>query len=226
MTMTRTLARRIHHLLGDPDQQNSFSSRRRSVRFQELLRRFPDLRSMRVLDLGGTPEFWRSAPVAPAYVTTVNLDPKYDPDETWLDHVVADACDLATLEKTPGDYDLVVSNSLIEHVGGYQRRRDFAEVVRAGAPAHWVQTPNRYFPVEPHYVAPGFQFLPVRTRARLVSRWPLAHERVYTVEDALAQVLTIDLVSTAELRHLFPGSDIWHERLGGLSKSIVAVRVG
>ncbi|WP_260193433.1 class I SAM-dependent methyltransferase [Actinophytocola gossypii] len=220
------LARWVHHKLGDPDQRNSFSSRRRSVRFAELMRRFPNLDAMRVLDLGGTPEFWRATPVQPKYVTTVNLDPKYDPEEPWLDHVVADACELSTLDKCPGDYDLVVSNSLIEHVGGYQRRRDFAEVVTSAAPAHWVQTPNRYFPVEPHYVAPGFQFLPVRTRARLVSRWPLAHERVYTVPDALAQVLTIDLVSTAELRHLFPGSDIWHERLAGLSKSIVAVRAG
>lgn len=217
------IARRMHHRLGDPDRENSISSRRRAVRFRELMRRFPRLAAMRVLDLGGTPEFWRSAPVQPSFVTTVNLDPKFEPDEPWLHHVEGDACDPATVDECPGDYDLVVSNSLIEHVGGYQRRRDLATVVMSAAPAHWVQTPDRYFPVEPHYVAPGFQFLPVLTRARLVSRWPLAHERVYTTEDALAQVLTIDLVSAAELRHLFPASTIWHERMFGLSKSLVAV---
>lgn len=222
--MFSALAERLHHKLGDPDRRDSFSSRRRAVRFRELLRRFPDLAAMRVLDLGGTPEFWRAAPVRPAHVTTVNLDPKFDPAEPWLDHVRADACDLSTLDKCAGGYDVVVSNSLIEHVGGYQRRREFAAVVAAAAPAYWVQTPNRYFPVEPHYVAPAFQFLPVRLRARLVCRWPLAHERVYTVDDALAQVLTIDLLSPAELAHLFPDADIWHERLAGLSKSIVAVK--
>jgi hypothetical protein len=219
------IARRMHHKLGDPDLGSSFSSRRRAVRFREFLRRFPELPSMRVLDLGGTPSFWRAAPVRPAHVTTLNLD-KYDPDESWLQHVVADACALESLNLCAGGYDLVVSNSLIEHVGGYQRRRDFAEVVMAAAPAHWVQTPDRYFPIEPHYVAPGFQFLPLSARARLVSRWPLAHERVYTVSDAIAQVLTIELLSTTELQHLFPRSTIWHERFFGLSKSIVAMRTG
>jgi hypothetical protein len=218
------LTKKLHHKLGDPDSDGSLSARRRAVRFAELLRTFPGLERLRVLDLGGTPDFWRAAPVRPRHVTTMNLDDKYAPEEEWCDHVVADACELASLELCAGDYDLVVSNSLIEHVGGYQRRRDFAAVVAAAAPAHWVQTPDRFFPIEPHYVAPGFQFLPVRARARLVSRWPLAHERVYTVDDALAQVLTIELVSRTELAHLFPDSRIWHERMFGLSKSIVAIK--
>lgn len=222
--MLTKLAESIHHLVGDPVEARSLSSRRRAVRFRELVRRFPGLSRMRVLDLGGTPDFWRAVPVRPAYVTTVNLDDKYDPPETWLDHVVGDACDRRSLESCTGDFDLVVSNSLIEHVGGYERRRDLADVVRAAAPAHWVQTPDRYFPIEPHYVAPGFQFLPPRARAAAVRRWPLAHERVHTRSAALAQVLTIDLISATELQHLFPTSDIWHERLYGISKSIVAVK--
>lgn len=217
------IVRRLHSKLGDPDRAGSVSSRRRAVRFRELVRRFPGLATMRVLDLGGTPDFWRSAPVRPRFVTTVNLDTKYEPDEPWLHHVVGDACLHDTLDRCPGEYDLVVSNSLVEHVGGYQRRRDLAAVVRAAAPAYWVQTPDRYFLVEPHYVAPGFQFLPVSARARLVSRWPLAHERVHTTEAALAQVLTIDLIGVAELRHLFPASTIWRERMFGLSKSLVAI---
>lgn len=220
-----SLSRRLHSRLSDPDRQGSLSSRCRTVRFRELLRSFPALDTMRVLDLGGTPDFWRSAPVRPAHVTTVNLT-AYVVDEPWLRHVVGDACVPSTVDVRSARYDLVVSNSLIEHVGGYRRRRELAAVVRSAAPAHWVQTPNRYFPVEPHYVAPGFQFLPVRTRARLVSRWPLAHERVYTEAEALAQVLTIDLVSATEMRHLFPESTIWHERILGLSKSLVAVRRG
>jgi hypothetical protein len=221
--MLSDIARRIHHKLGDPDTPSSFSSKRRVLRFKELVRHFPKLDTMRVLDLGGTPNFWRSAPVKPAYVTTLNLD-NYEPAEAWLEHVAADACDLGSLDSCAGAYDLVVSNSLIEHVGGYQRRREFAQVVMAAAPAHWVQTPDRYFPIEPHYVAPGFQFLPVGTRAELVRRWPFAHERVYTTPEALSQVLTIELVSAAELQHLFPLATIWHERFAGLSKSIVAVK--
>lgn len=222
--MLTGITRRIHHRLGDPADPESFSSRRRGARFKELLRRFPELDRMRVLDLGGTPEFWRSAPVRPAHVTTLNLDDKYHPDERWLDHVVADACELASLDQCVGGYDLVVSNSLIEHVGGYVRRQRFSRVVATAAPFHWIQTPNRFFPIEPHYVAPGFQFLSPGARAELVRRWPLAHERVYSKSDALSQVLTIELISATELQHLFPQSTIWHERLAGLSKSIVAVK--
>lgn len=221
--MLSDVTRRIHRKLGDPDSRASFSSGRRALRFREFLRHFPDLSAMRVLDLGGTPEFWRSAPVRPTYVTTLNLD-KYSPPESWIDHVVADACNLASLDSCAGGYDVVVSNSLIEHVGGFQRRQQFAQVVMTAAPAHWVQTPDRYFPFEPHYVAPGFQFLPISVRAEMVRRWPLAHERVYTRVDALAQVLTIELISSTELRYLFPLSLIWHERLAGISKSIVAIK--
>lgn len=224
--MLDLIVNKIHHKLGDPDQPRSFSSSRRSKRFTELLRRFPNLRGMRVLDLGGTPDFWSSVPVRPTHVTTMNLDDQYDPDEPWLDHVVADACDLRSLEGCGGRYDLVVSNSLIEHVGGHARRQDFAQVVEAAAPSHWVQTPDRYFPIEPHYLGPGFQFLPPRARAEVVRRWPIAHERVYTSAEALSQVLTIELISATELQHLFPHSTIWHERLAGLSKSIVAVKSG
>lgn len=216
---------KIHHRLADPHEPRSLSSSRRAKRFAELVRRFPDLAQMRVLDLGGTPDFWRSAPVQPAYVTTMNLD-TWTADEPWLDHVTADACDVSSLDRCAGDYDLVVSNSLIEHVGGFLKRQELAHVVEKAAPSHWVQTPDRYFPIEPHFVGPGFQFLPVRARAELVRRWPIAHERVHTSEEALAQVLTIELISSAELAHLFPGSTIWHERLAGLSKSIVAVRAG
>lgn len=222
--MLTKIARKVHHIVGNPVKEGSLSCTLRATRFREFLRRFPELDRMRVLDLGGTPDFWRAVPIRPAYVTTLNLDDKYDPQETWLDHVVADACDLTSLESCAGDYNLVVSNSLIEHVGGYQRRRELAHVVMAAAPAHWVQTPDRYFPIEPHYLAPGFQFLPVRARAAAVQHWPLGHERVHTRAAALAQVLTIDLISATELRHLFPASEIWHERLGVLSKSIVAVK--
>lgn len=222
--MLTKMMRRIHDTVGNPTEGKSISSRRRAVRFTEFMRRFPELASMRVLDLGGTPHFWRLAPVHPAYVTTLNLDDQCAAQELWLEHVVADACDIASLNSCAGNYNLVVSNSLIEHVGGYLRRKELARVVAAAAPAHWIQTPDRYFPVEPHYLAPGFQFLPVKMRAAAIKHWPIAHERVYTTADALAQALTIDLISATELQHLFPESQIWHERLAGLSKSIVAIK--
>src|SRR4051812_48339268 len=87
MTMSRTIQR----VLTDPNNPASLSARARAKRWNELTRRFPSLGTMRVLDLGGLPDFWRRATVRPAHVTTVNLLPA-EAGEPWVDHVVGDAC--------------------------------------------------------------------------------------------------------------------------------------
>lgn len=216
------LADRARRALSDPNNPASLSSRARSRRLDELNRRFPDLARMRVLDLGGLPSFWTGHTPRPEAVTTVNLEDA-EPGVPWITHVVGDACDPGSAVRDER-FDLVVSNSVLEHVGGYHRRRQLAEVVLKAADRHWVQTPNRYFPVEPHYLAPGWQFLPVPARAAVLRRWPLAHGRPTDRLDALDNVLSTELVCRAELRMLFPHSEIWAERMLGLAKSLVAIR--
>ena len=77
---------------------------------------------------------------------------------------IGDACD--PVGAVGGrSFDLVYSNSVIEHVGGHQRRELFAQAVRDLAPSHWVQTPYRYFPLEPFWLFSAFQFLPLPSRA-------------------------------------------------------------
>ncbi|WP_054055928.1 hypothetical protein [Alloactinosynnema sp. L-07] len=210
----------MKRLLNDPDNPRSVSSRARAKRWQELLGRFPDLADLRVLDLGGMPSFWRNDSVRPAAVTTVNLVDAAAP-EPWLRHVVDDACDPV---KVSGErFDLVVSNSLLEHVGGYGPRCRLAGVIHDAADRHWVQTPYRYFPVEPHWTFPALQFLPVILRAAVVRRWPFGHATLDR-NAAIDAILATDLVSATEMRHLFPGSEIWRERAAGLPKSLVAIR--
>jgi hypothetical protein len=135
-------------------------------------------------------------------------------------YVLGDAC---TLE-IAGEFDLVVSNSLIEHVGGHQRRAQLAQTIRGAAPHYWVQTPYRYFPIEPHWVFPGGQFLPVALAAKIPRHWKLAYERASTDHDAVAAALEIELLSATEMRHYFPDADLWHERFAALTKSLVSVR--
>lgn len=198
------------------------SARARRGRFKELLRRFPALSDMRVLDLGGVPNFWRVAPVRPRSVTLLNLMPA-SADEAWLDPLVGDACDPDNV-LGKDRFDLVVSNSVIEHVGGHARRQQLADVIHSRSDQHWVQTPNRYFPVEPHWLAPGFQFLPLGLRARAIQRWPLKHCSTLDREAAMRVVMGVELITTTELRFLFPESTIWKERLAGVPKSLVAIK--
>ncbi|MCZ4123288.1 class I SAM-dependent methyltransferase [Streptomyces sp. H39-S7] len=179
---------------------------------------------MSVIDLGGTVETWLRAPVRPARVHVVNLEehPPQSPD--WIRAEYGDACDLPKDLLDCGDYDLVYSNSVLEHVGGHAQRNRFADAVHALAPRHWVQTPYRYFPIEPHWLFPGFQILPVNARAQLARYWPLAHSRAGSTEEGLRSVLSTELISRSEMKFYFPDSRVISEHMAGLVKSLIAVK--
>jgi len=108
-------------------------------------------------------------------------------------------------------FDIAYSNSVIEHLDPADRPR-FAAEIRRVAGGYLVQTPNRWFPVEPHVLLPGFQFLPKGARRRL---W-----RLGVSKDEFADIRLLD---AAELRRLFPEAVIVRERFAGLTKSLIAV---
>ncbi|MEU7023036.1 class I SAM-dependent methyltransferase [Streptomyces sp. NPDC046203] len=205
------------------DAPDSLGERFRAARWERFRACFPGIEEMRVVDLGGTAENWLRSPLRPLRVHLVNLEPHPDVLPGWMSAEIADVTDPDVPAKL-GEFDLVVSNSTIEHVGGPSQRRRFVAAIEQLAPMHWVQTPYRYFPVEPHFLAPGFQFLPLAAQAKLVRHWPLTHSRPATPEEGMDAVINIDLLTRAEMRHLFPRSVILAERVGGLTKSLTAVR--
>jgi hypothetical protein len=221
MQTTTATGRKLREKLVDaPD---SVGARRRERRWGLFAGWFPDLRDMKVLDLGGRLETWRRAPERPGYVHVVNCARPDGDVPDWARYDRGDACDLPGAFRGQR-YDLVYSNSVVEHVGGYARRVAFADAVRDAADRHWVQTPYRYFPVEPHLLFPGFQFLPLNARAAVAQRWPLIHSRPPDRRRALRNALEIELLGRTELAYLFPESDIVVERMAGFPKSLVAVR--
>ncbi len=127
--------------------------------------------------------------------------------------VRADACALPFEDRA---FDLAFSNSVIEHVGP-ERQADFAREVRRVADGYFVQTPNRYFPIEPHYQFPFFQFLPVAWQRWLNNRFTLGWQQ-------RGQWEPIRLIGRRELERLFPDAEIHGERIFGLTKSLMAVR--
>lgn len=201
---------------------HSLAERMRLRRWRHILARYPDFEQLRVLDLGGTSIFWKRAPVRPKSVVVINLG---DPGQSlsWLKPIVGDAIDAPALTEG-ASFDLVLSNSLIEHLGGHLQRKRFAEVVRTMAPRYLVQTPYRYFPIEPHWVFPGMQFLPAAMRMWLAPRWPLGHTRNWPPEKAREEALFTELLGAAEMRSYFPDATIVYERFLGLPKSLMAFR--
>lgn len=208
------------------DSPTSLGARTRMRRWQMLREAFPAIENMRVLDLGGTIEAWRRAPVRPEHVTVLNLFEPGESDDGWIVPVLGDACD-ATRVLAQADvdsrFDIVFSNSLIEHVGGHARRAELARQVRRLAPHYWIQTPYRYFPLEPHWLFPGMQFLPAAARVAIAAHWPLVHTRPANIDEARNEVLWTELVSITEMRDYFPTATILRERILGVPKSIIAV---
>lgn len=207
--------------LVDTSNPTSVSSTMRARRWTRFLEAFPDVASMRVLDLGGEAQFWRHRDVHPEHVVMVNLF-EQEIEEPWMSAVAGDGCDLpAGLPEV----DLVFSNSVIEHVGGHWRRERFAEQVRSTASRYWVQTPNRYFPIEPHFVFPLFQHLPRRVQAELAVLWPMGNAGWFKDRGrAMETVLEFDLLSRSEMSYYFEDAEIIPEKLAGFTKSWIAVK--
>ena len=121
----------------------------------------------RVLDVGGTPETWEMLAVRPQ-VTLLNT-PRTKAELAGASWWVAG--DGRNLPFRDGAFDVVFSNSVIEHVGDAESQRRFArEVARVGR-ACWVQTPNRWFPVEQHLLTPLVHWLPKRWQRWIVPRF-------------------------------------------------------
>ncbi len=220
---SRTASNRIRHRIVEGPA--SLGQGRRARRWRLFERTFPDIRQMSVLDLGGTVSSWTSTTVRPRQVTIVNLATSQPGSPHWMSVVKGDACALPS-DVRGQHFDLVFSNSVLEHVGGFSRRSEFAASVSAMGDRHWIQTPNRYFPIEPHWLFPGFQFLPARARAAIYQRWPLAHTPPSDRASALRVVLETELVGKTELGLLFPASSLVPEHIGPFVKSWIAVLGG
>ncbi len=202
----------------------SVSRRLRSKRFgwfEELIQ--PLAKPLTVLDVGGTEDFWTAMGFGDRdelRLTLLNVVavPTASPNMT---SVSGDARDLSRYRT--GEFDIVFSNSVIEHVGSFADQQRMAnEVVRVGK-RYFVQTPNRYFPIEPHFLFPGFQFLPEFAQVFLLGHFRLGtYDIVKNREYARELVREIRLLSLAEFRRLFPAAQMRRERLLGMTKSFVA----
>jgi hypothetical protein len=123
--------------------------------------------------------------------------------------VQADARELPFAD---GEFDIAYSNSLIEHLPAADRERAAAEMARVGERL-FVQTPNRWFPIEPHALLPLVHWLPRPLGRRL---WKLGVTGE-SFDD-------IHLLSARDMRALFPGTRIVRERVGPFTKSLIAVK--
>lgn len=174
----------------------------------------------RIVDVGGAEGNWTYIDGKPP-VTIVNVDVE-DRDCGRFRYVLADGRALPFEDR---DFDIAFSNSVIEHVGNWEDQRKFANEIRRVAPKYYVQTPNRWFVVEPHFIAVLIHFLPKRWFRRLLplgSLWFWLRRPSRSEIDH--QMDEIELLTESQMRELFPDATIIRERFLGLTKSLIAVR--
>jgi len=182
----------------------------------------------RVLDVGGNPRIWTTIPVeCRPRITYINMPRAAESGDDRAHLVFGDGCRLPFPDRS---FDIAFSNSVIEHVGGAEAQAQFASEIRRVSRVYWVQTPNRYFPVEQHLLTPIIHWLPFAWQRVLVPRvtvWGFLSavgpaERGFYFEHYLND---IRLLTAPELAALFPGSRLIRERVWGWTKSLIATNV-
>jgi hypothetical protein len=220
--------------------------------FEDLSRRFRDRRNralrafigrladrrpagagpFRILDLGGSWAYWERVgldfldahDVEVICVNHLESELRVHGRPDRLQAAVGDARHLPHYADM--SFDLVHSNSVVEHVGRFPDMMAFAREVNRLAPAHYVQTPYMWFPIDPHFPrVPMFHWLPESWRAKLLLRMKVGWSRkARDMAHAMQLVEGVVLLDRRQFRFLFPQSRHRFERFLLLPKSMIAER--
>ncbi len=218
-------ARSFIKTLADNSDSRSLATRMRRRRFELFLSLLQTVEGhVEILDIGGTQEFWDlmlGDDPSDVRVTLLNVAHQRVSSQRFISAVG----DARSMPRFPsGSFDVVFSNSVIEHVGDYENQRQMANEIRRVGRRFFVQTPNKRFPLEPHFLFPWFQYLPVASRAWLVNRFNVGwYKRIPDPRAARTEVESIQLLTRGRFSALFPGARIHEEKIAGLTKSFIAI---
>lgn len=194
--------------------------KKRMVVFEAMINQLP--KPIRILDVGGDEYFWVNAGFQnrdDIQIVLLNLT-QSKVNSSNMKSITGDATNLS--EHADNSFDIVFSNSVIEHLETMDRQIKMAnEVVRVGR-YHYIQTPNKYFIVEPHYLLPYFQFVPKPIKYFVLTKTKLSRLIYWDETFARNYVNEIRLCSLKDMKRLFPKSKIWIEKVLLMSKSFVA----
>ena len=145
----------------------------RLKRMRRFLEWFHPDKETRILDLGGLPRFWTGVPIE-AQITLLNLEPLDDYDRSFMTpRQEAVTGDGTRLDYADEEFDIVFSNSVIEHLGSLDRQAAFASEARRVGKSYWIQTPAKEFIMEPHYVTPFIHWFSKHAQKRLLRNFSL-----------------------------------------------------
>jgi len=200
--------------------KSSVSAKLREKRFALFVETLSVKSSDRILDVGGAEYMWINTGFEER-VTLLNL--RFEKRNPMFSYICADACNMHMIKDN--EFDVVFSNSVIEHVGEEMQGLFAKEVLRVGKKC-WIQTPYKHFPIEPHFVFPFFQYFPKTIQNILALNWPYSHYRIEGMrkEEMLDDLNKLKLLSIDDMKKIFDESQIIYEKYFGVIKSLIAVK--
>lgn len=219
--------------IANQDDPNSISSRLRAKRIELfvalLAKAYEKYGCVNVLDMGGTRQYWNivSDTTLSQYhvsITLVNLPgSKQQLSEGRFKYIEGDCCDLSSF--ADNSFHIVHSNSVVEHVGDWEMMVRFAREVSRLAPVYYVQTPNFWFPIEPHCMAPFFHWLPRQIRVFLLLKLNVGNwHRHDSVDSSIRRIDGTQLLDKRMFYELFKDAIYNTERFLLMPKSLIAIR--
>lgn len=211
-------------------------ARFRTARFRQVQAMIDQLLArhdtIRVLDAGGRAEYWNMLSASAAervHLTILNYSSELaDYSENAGAHiryenVTGDACNMP--QYADGAFHLAHSNSVIEHVGGYGRMIAFANELRRVGQACYVQTPNYWFPIDPHIAFPLLHWLPDPVRIAVHTTFPVGLVKRMDFAGAASLLDDSRMIGQRTMRALFPDAHHSAERFAVVfKKSLIASR--
>lgn len=182
----------------------------------------PSMRPFRILDIGGTWEYWSQLDwprLGHLEVVLLNVFAQ-DSVPAPFTALVGDGRNLSRFNDS--EFDIVHSNSVLAFVGNFAEQELMAREIRRVGKRYFVQTPNRFFALDWRTLVPLFHFLPADVQASCFQRFKVGiYPRVSDRAQALHLATRVRDLSCSELRALFPNATIIRERAMGLTKSFV-----
>jgi 2-polyprenyl-3-methyl-5-hydroxy-6-metoxy-1,4-benzoquinol methylase len=202
------------------ENKHSLGNQFRKKRFLFFLKKLNKMQKpVTILDVGGKINFWENRDLAgnsDYKITIVNIEKEkslYSNIKTKM----GDATDLSQFNNK--SFDIAHSNSVIEHLYNFDNQKKMAsEIIRVGK-KHIVQTPNKKFFLEPHYLLPFFQFMPDDLKYLILTKTKLSRLKKWDENFAHQYINEIRLLSLKEMKELFPSSKIYFEKFLGMNKS-------
>ena len=222
----------VFKLFVNHHKKDSFVNRIRQKRFvaqqQHIERLLEQKESIKILDIGGEIDFWKHMGWQNERCTIylLNLEDRIAAGSGDTKGFVWVQGNALHLPYQAGDFDLIFSNSVIEHVGSYQNQALFASEVNRVCSKYIIQTPSLWFPLEPHSLLPLFQFIPHPVRAILIMLFNINYfPKQKTYKEALAVSRSTLMFSKKRFQQIFPDATIQVETLFGIPKSYTAIKM-